>query len=224
MSAETVDYLDAIAHLPAGATLRLNGVSWEEYEELLSQMGDNMPGYRVSYDCGRLEIMSPRSDHEQPKDFILRLAQVFSEGADITLETFGSTTYRRRSKLKGAEPDTSFYVQNAARVIGRQILDFETDPPPDVVVEIDTTNESSGKFPIYAALGVPEIWLYDGHRMLFYQLTGQDYAEVSHSPAFPSLPAEVLTQFLERSKTEGQTAALKAFRQWARAQVSNAEE
>ena len=224
MSTETVDYLDAIAHLPAGATLRLNGVSWEEYEELLSQMGDNMPGYRVSYDCGRLEIMSPRSDHEQPKDFILRLAQVFSEGADITLETFGSTTYRRRSKLKGAEPDTSFYVQNAARVIGRQILDFETDPPPDVVVEIDTTNESSGKFPIYAALGVPEIWLYDGHRMLFYQLTGQDYAEVSHSPAFPSLPAEVLTQFLERSKTEGQTAALKAFRQWARAQVSNAEE
>jgi Uma2 family endonuclease len=223
MSTETVDYLDAIAHLPSGATLRLNDVSWDEYEALLTQM-ENRPGYRVSYDRGRLEVMSPRSDHEQPKDFILRLAQVFSEEMDSPLETFGSTTYRLRSKLKGAEPDTSFYVQNAARIIGRQILDFETDPPPDTVVEIDTTNESSGKFPIYAALGVPEIWLYDGQKMLFYQLAGQAYAEVSHSLAFPLLPAEVLTEYLERSKTEGQTAALKAFRQWARAQAANVKE
>src|SRR5918911_5666762 len=98
MSTETVDYLDAIAHLPAGATLRLNGVSWDEYEALLAQM-ENRPGYRVSYDRGRLEIMSPRSDHEQPKDFILSLARIVSEEIDTTLETFGSTTYRRQSKL-----------------------------------------------------------------------------------------------------------------------------
>ena len=223
MSTETIDYLAAIAHLPAGATLRLSDVSWDEYEELLAQMG-NRPGYRVSYDRGRLEIMSPRSDHEQPKDFILRLAQVYSEEADMTLETFGSTTYRRRSKLKGAEPDTSFYVQSATRIIGRQILDLETDPPPDVVVEIDTTNESAGKFPIYAALGVSEIWLYDGNKMLFYQLTGQTYAEVSYSLAFPLLPAEVLTEFLERSKTGGQTAALRDFRRWVHTQASNGKE
>jgi len=216
MSTETVDYLDAIAHLPAEATLRLNDVSWDEYEGLLAQM-ENKPGYRVSYDCGRLEIMSPRSDHEQPKDFILRLAQILSEELDITLETFGSTTYRRQSKLKGAEPDTSFYVQSAARIIGRQLLDLETDPPPDVVVEIDTTNESSSKFPIYAALGVPEIWLYDEEKMSFYQLTGQTYTRVSHSLAFPLLPADVLTEFLARSMKEGQTTALKAFRQWVRA-------
>ncbi|MBA3804432.1 MAG: Uma2 family endonuclease [Acidobacteria bacterium] len=224
MLAQTEIYVDAIEHLPPGATLRLSDVSWDEYEELLAQIGDSRPGYRVSYDRGRLEIMSPHSDHEKHKEFILRLAQVFSEEADITLETCGSTTYRLRSKLKGAEPDTSFYVQNAARIIGKQLLDLETDPPPDVVVEIDTTNESSGKFPIYAALGVPEIWLYDGQKMLFHQLTGQDYAEASHSLAFPLLSAEVLTEFLERSKTEGQTAALKTFRQWARAQAPNAKE
>ncbi|MGH9900575.1 MAG: Uma2 family endonuclease [Pyrinomonadaceae bacterium] len=223
MSTETVDYLDAIAHLPAGATLRLRDVSWDVYEELLARMG-NKAGYRVSYDRGRLEIMGPRADHEKPKDFILALARVLAEETDTTLETLGSTTYRLRKKLKGAEPDTSFYVQNAARIIGRQTLDLETDPPPDVVVEIDTTNESSGKFPIYAALDVPEIWLYDGRKMLFYQLTGQDYAEVSHSSAFPLLSAEVLTEFLGRSEAEGQTAALKAFRQWARAQAPNVKE
>lgn len=204
--------------------LRLSDVSWAEYEELLAQMGDNMPGYRVSYDRGRLEVMSPRSDHEKFKDFILRLAQVISDETDTPLETFGSTTYRLQQKMKGAEPDTSFYVQHAARAIGPQLLDLETDPPPDVVVEIDTTNESTGKFPICAALGVPEIWLYDGQKMVCYQRTEQAYAEVSHSVAFPLLPAAALTEYLERSKTEGQTAALKAFRRWVRAQASNVED
>ncbi len=223
MLAQTEIYLDAIEHLPEGATLRLHDVSWDEYEELLAQMG-NKPGYRVNYDRGRLEIMSPSSEHEKPKDFILRLAQVFSEETDTMLETLGSTTYRLRKKLKGAEPDTSFYVQNAARVIGRRVLDLKVDPPPDVVVEIDTTNESLNKFPIYAALGVPEIWLYDGNKMLFYQLTEQHYAEISHSLAFPLLAAEAVTEFLERSQTEGQTAALRALHQWARQQASNIKE
>ncbi len=218
MLAQTEIYLGAIDHLPRGATLRLNDVSWDEYEELLAQIGDSRPGYRVSYDTGRLEVMGPRADHEKPKDFILRLVQVLSEEVDVTLETFGSTTYRLRKKLKGAEPDASFYVQNADRVIGSDLLDLENNPPPDVAVEIDTTNESSGKFPIYAGLGVPEIWLYDGRKMLFFQLSGQGYEEVSHSLAFPTLPADVLTEFLERSRTEGQTAALKAFRRWAREQ------
>jgi Uma2 family endonuclease len=223
MLAQTEIYLDAIDHLPPGATLRLSDVSWDEYEELLARM-ENRPGYRVSYDRGRLEVMSPRSDHENPKDFILRLAQILSEETDTALETFGSTTYRRRSRQKGAEPDTSFYVQNAARVIGPRVLDLEADPPPDVVVEIDATNESSGKFPIYAALGVPEIWLYDGRRVIFYQLAGQEYAEVSHSSAFPLLSAEALTEFLGRSKAEGQTSSLRAFRRWAQGRASNASQ
>jgi Uma2 family endonuclease len=208
--------------MPAGATLRLSDVSWDEYERVLAQMGDNWPGYHVSYDRGRLEIMSPRSDHENPKDFILRLAQVVSEETGMPLETFGSTTYRRRSKLKGAGPDTSFYVQNAARVIGARTLDLESDPPPDVVVEIDTTNESLGKFQIYAALGVPEIWRYDGEAATFFQLVGDGYREAANSRAFPSLTAAALTEFIAQSKTQGQTAALKAFRQWWRAQTPSA--
>lgn len=223
MSAVTVDYLNAIEHLPAGATLRLNDVSWDEYEALLDQMGNNWPGYRVSYDGGRLEIMSPRSDHESPKEFILSLARVLSEETDTPLQTYGSTTYRRRSKLKGAEPDTSFYVQNAARVIGRKLLDFEIDPPPDVVVEIDTTNESQGKFKIYAALGVTEIWLYDGERATFFRLVGDEYQEIADSIALPSLTASALTDYIAQSETQGQSAALKAFRRWCRTHAPSAE-
>ncbi len=207
------DYLDAIEHLPAGATLYLAGVSWDEYEEMLSELGDRA-GLRVSYDKGRLQIMSPTPEHEEYKESILRLAQVLADETNTVLETRGSATYRRRRKAKGVEPDTSFYVQNAAQMIGKRRIDLETDPPPDVVVEIDVSNESISKFPIYAALGVPEIWLYDGQQARMYELVGDNYQEIPSSLAFPSLTNAALTDFLAQSKISGQSAALAAFRGW----------
>lgn len=218
MSTEIVDYMDAIEHLPAGATLRLSSVSWEEYEALLADSGD-WPGVRLSYDDGKVEIMSPSPEHEEYKDFILRLAQAISDESDITLETRGSATYRQKRLAKGAEPDTCFYVQNAARVIGKRKLDLEVDPPPDIVVEIDPTNESLSKFSIYAAFGVPEIWRYDGEQAYIYKFANQTYEEVSASLAFPSLTADALTEFIKQSKTQGQTAALTAFREWSRTRL-----
>ena len=104
--------------------------------------------------------------------------------------------------------------------LGKRSLDFNVDPPPDIVVEIDLTNASQPKFPIYATLGVPEIWRYDGEQAYIYQLTGQAYAEVNDSLAFPSLTAAALTDFIAQSKTQGQTAALLASREWWRSHSS----
>lgn len=213
MSIEIVDYLDAIEHLPAGATLRLSSVSWEEYETLLSDLTD-WPGMRLHYDNGKLEIISPLPEHEEYKEFVYSLARVISEESNITLETRGSATFKQKQMAKGAEPDTCFYVQNAQRIIGRRTIDLEVDPPPDVVVEIDLTSGSISKFKIYAAFGIPEIWRYDGERAHFYQLVSETYTETNSSLAFSALTSDALTEFIERSKTEGQTAALSAFRQW----------
>ena len=87
--------------------------------------------------------------------------------------------------MKGAEPDGSFYVQNADAIIGKRRIDLSVDPPPDVVVEIDITSESLSKFPIYAAFGVPEIWRYDGRAAQIYHLVNQSYVETDASLAFP---------------------------------------
>ena len=105
------------------------------------------------------------------------------------------------------------YVRNADRIIGRHKIDLESDPPPDVVVEIDVTNESLSKLPIYAALGVPEIWRYDGRTAQFYELAGDAYRNESESRSFPRLKPAMLAEALEHSKADGQTAALAAFRQ-----------
>src|SRR5438876_11238353 len=83
----------------------------------------------------------------------------------IPLEKCGSATWRRQRIQRGVDPDTCFYVANAERIAGKRKIDLESDPPPDIAVEMDITNESLGKFPIYAGLGVPEIWRYDGSRV-----------------------------------------------------------
>ena len=215
MIAEAVNYLEAIERLPRKGTLVLYGVPWDEYDEVLSQTGDK-PAYRVSYNDGILKIMSPRPDHEYPKDVALKLATIYADEMDVMLESYGSTTYRRRKKAKGAEPDTSFYVQNASRMIARTEIDLEKDPPPDVVVEVDTTNESTDKFEIYAALRVPEIWRYADQHFEILVLNKDQYRKSSNSLALPLISAEILTEYLNRGKTEGQTAMLKAFRNFLR--------
>src|SRR3989454_9874512 len=215
MSTQTTEYREAVDHLPPGATLVFQKVSWEDYEQLLKDLVDR-PGVRVSYDEGRLEIMSPLPEHEEYKDSVYSMVRVFAEVHGIELETRGSATWKRPSLRKGSEPDTCFYVANATRIIGRRQIDLELDPPPDVVVEIDTTNESLSKFPIYSALGVSEIWRYDGKRAYMYKLARQSYSQVPESPSLRGLTADMITDFLEDAKAKGQTQALKNFRKLLR--------
>lgn len=215
MTTYATSYLDAIAHMPAGGKLILYDVTWEEYEQLLEELKDR--ALRVSYIRGRLEILSSSFPHEKHKEFLVQLVSLFADEMDMTLETAGSTTFKDEQLAMGAEPDTCFYVQNAPSVIGKDSIDLMTDPPPDVVVEIDIWSESTGKMEFYAAIGVPEFWRYDNRQLRIHHLSEQGYIEAPASLAFALLTGEVLTRFLERSKSEGQSATLRAFRGWLRA-------
>jgi len=217
MTTQTANYMDAIAHLPAGGSLILNDVPWEEYEELLSDLGE---GYavRIAYDRGRLEIMSPTARHGMYRDLLLRLVDSLAETNEVVLETRGSTTFKEKQLLQGAEPDTCFYVENAKRIIGKGNIDLAKDPPPDIIVEVDVSHQSTGKLSFYSAIGVPEIWRYDERQVrILHLIEGRyvdRYVEMPSSLTFPVLTDKVLTAALEQSKTEGQSAALRTFRQW----------
>ena len=216
MSVATTDYLAAIAHLPAGAALRMDDVTWEEYEQLLADLGD---GYavRIFYDQGRMEIVAPTSIHERPKGIINTLLYVLSDELDIDVEGFGSTTFREKLKAKGAEPDECFYVQNASAVIGKEEeIDLRYDPPPDIVVEVDRTSASLNKFNIYSALGVPEIWRIKGGSLEIHLLAENNYEQSPTSRAFPSLSAQTLMEFMTKGLVEGERKTARAFRDWVR--------
>ena len=81
MSAETIDYLDAVAHLPPGGRLTFYEIDWEEYEQLLDQLGEESH-FRISYDRGRLEIISPSAKHEKYKNLLHDLVLILSDELD----------------------------------------------------------------------------------------------------------------------------------------------
>jgi Uma2 family endonuclease len=201
----------ATKHLPDGATLAVPEVPWQEYEHVLRELAER-PHLRVSYDCGHLEIVSPSAKHEKYAAFIDDLVRAYADARDLELEKLGHTTWRREALAKGAEADACYYVANLARILGKETIDLDSDPPPDIVLEVDITTSARRKFAIYAALGVPEIWICNGKLIQFYELVDGRYAAISESRFLPHLTGQLLAEHIEISKAQGQTKALKLFR------------
>lgn len=105
-------------------------------------------------------------------------------------------TIKKRKKSAGKEPYSCYYIQNEALVRGSKKLDFAQDPPPDLALEIDITSSSLNQFDLYADLGVPEIWRYDGRSIKFYQLENGEYAECDFSLAWTMLPTAKVDEFI----------------------------
>ena len=200
---------------PAEQRVVLHNISWNTYERLLADH-ENNSAPRLTYDRGELEIMSPSPEHEKFNRRIAQLVLAVAEELDIEAEDLGSTTFRREDLERGFEPDSCFYIQNEEQVRGKARIDLAMDPPPDLVTEIDITSPSFSKLPIYAQIGVPEVWRYDGERMTILVLEGSDYAERTESIVLPPVTSNVLNDFVEKSKSMKRTAWLKEVRQWSR--------
>jgi len=193
----------------------LDGVSWDFYERVLEEIGDR--AIRVTFDEGSIEIMSPLQEHEWIKKAVARLVELLALERDIELEAYGSSTFRREDKQKGLEPDECYYLQNASRVRGMKAFDPDVHPPPDLAIEVDLTSRSISRQPIYAALGVPELWRFGPGRVQVLRLSSNGkYEERDTSDAFPFLPIREFISFVQRMESEPQRAVLREFREWVR--------
>ena len=189
----------------------LKGVSWSTFKALLADVGDDR-AWRIAYDGGVLEIRMPLEEHEEPKRLIESFVEAIVDELEIELRSLGSLTLEREDLTRAVEPDSCFYIQNESLVRGRNI-NLPNDPPPDLAIESDYTNSSVNKFTIYAAIGVPEIWRYRRESLQVYHLVDGKYEKCDRSLAFPFLPVAEIPGFIEQSRTVGQRAAVRLFRQ-----------
>ncbi|NER34315.1 MAG: Uma2 family endonuclease [Oscillatoria sp. SIO1A7] len=200
----------------SGQILRYN-VSWQELEEILAEREDSS-ATRLAYDRETLEIIRPLPEHEYFKEIIGDLIKDLAEELDIDYESFGSTTWKREDKLAGVEPDNCFYIEKEPLIRGRLDIDLRQDPPPDLVLEIDLTSKSLDRQPIYARLGVPEMWRYDKGKLLIYRLESGDYAETETSLFFAEFPVKKITVFVRDNLGIGRRAIRKKFRAWVKSE------
>ncbi|MBI4903567.1 MAG: Uma2 family endonuclease [Acidobacteria bacterium] len=195
----------------------LQNVSWETYERLLSESVNNC-GKRFIYDSGELEIMVVYVGHENANRTLASMVEVTAEESGQDFARAGSTTFKREDLAKGFEPDSCYYFRDAARIRDKREFDMAVDPPPELVIEVDITRSSLNRFPIFAGIGVAEVWRYDGKTVRFHRLDGSGYRLIETSVALPPLTAAQATIFLEQSRTETVPAWLRSVRAWIREQ------
>lgn len=204
--------------VPPGQQLLMTDVSWQMYEQLLEEYAEKR-GTRINYSQGVLEIMVPLPEHEDDKAMIADFVKAILEEYEIEFRSLGSTTFKSQNMSQGLEADDCFYIENEAAVRGKKRIDLTVDPPPDLAIEIDITSRT--RFNNYQALGVGELWRFNGTKLEINVLQAGRYVQVSESPHFPGLPLldRVIAQYLEQSKIEGRNKTMKAFRAWVRTQI-----
>ena len=213
-SVEDLDMATATL-VPAEQRNVLWGVDWQTYLHLR-----NLPendGLRMTYDRGRLEIMSPSPRHEGFAHILGRLIDTWTEELNIPILGLRTMTCKREDIERGFEPDNCYYVQNEPRMWDKTDVDFLVDPPPDLALEIEITRGLVGKMAIYESFGVPELWQFDGRKLQVYELADDGHYRARQSSlCFPTLPMAEVEQTVRQAGKVHETDLVRGFREWVR--------
>ena len=209
----------AIATIPAEQRVILQNISWQTFKTMLAEMGNNRNS-RLAYDNGIVEIMTPLMSHENSNRLIEVFVGVLCEELGLEIKRAGSLTMTRDDLERGAEPDSSYYIQNESLVRDKENIDLTSDPPPDLVLEVEYSRSKIDKFRLYASMGVPEFWRYNGTVLRVYRLENGEYKECSTSPTFTPVSVAEIPRFIQESRKVGEIACTRAFRAWVRQQLA----
>jgi|RhiMethySRZTD1v2_1073278.scaffolds.fasta_scaffold08620_11 Uma2 family endonuclease len=200
LAPEIDDHSDSSASDVGDQRVILHAVSWDEYDKLC-ELFDERPGVRMTYLEGTLEIMVPSREHERRKTLTARLVEAYADHFGIDLNGFGNTTYRRKAKKRGLEPDECY-------VLGEEDKDF-----PDIAIEV-VQSRKINKLEVYRGLGVREVWSLEKGRFVVYVLEGTGdgacHATREQSTLLPGLDLELVARFVG---WQNQRKAVAAFRE-----------
>jgi len=204
--------------LELGQKVTLQPVSWQGFEEIVARLGDRRSS-RIAYANQILEIMAPLPEHERSKVLLADLVKTLLKIQKRSWEPLGSTTFKQEAMQAGIEPDDCFYIQNYKAVIGKERLDLAQDPPPDLAIEIDVTSKT--EVDAYIALGMPELWTYEGGKLKINLLSQGKYIESETSPKFPDVAVtKIFPQFIQLAKVVGVSQALEEFEAFIRGDLT----
>jgi Uma2 family endonuclease len=177
--------------------MAIYGVRWKDYVILREAL--DTPGLRMTFCEGVLEIMSPSRLHEMWKKSIARLVELYALERDLPLLGYGSTTFRKEARERGAEPDECYRV-------GSPMKDGEF---PDIVLEVIHESPILDKLYVYQGFEVPEVWLFENGRFRLFGLHDGKYDPIDRSAFLPDLDFELIARLASR---EDQHGALRELR------------
>ena len=211
---------------PAGQPrFRLHQIPWSLY--LALRAADDRRGVRMSYLDGTLELMSPEYLHDKAASRLERLIFIVAEELDIAYACTRTTTLKRpgggATRGAGKEPDTTFYFAHEPSIRDKDEIDLNVDPPPDLAVEVDNTSDSARALPVYAALGVPEVWRYDvrSGSLWFGRLEDDGhYVPIERSDSLPRLTPALVLEGLALCQGVSELRWGRLLRDWVRVKLA----
>jgi Uma2 family endonuclease len=185
---------------PGEARVRLSGVPWDTYVALSDAV--TSPGVRMTFYEGELEIMTTSREHEEAKKILARLIEMYAVECDVPLLGYGNTTFRSAVKAHGLEPDECY-------CLGHRLTGV-----PDLAIEVVLTSGGIEKLPVYAGLGVGEVWFWENDELSLFALRpGHGYESILTSSALPDFDLGMVASLVRRGD---QLEAVRSFHAWLR--------
>ncbi|QQE64536.1 hypothetical protein GFS31_12170 [Leptolyngbya sp. BL0902] len=195
--------------LPAGAVVRLPA-TWPEYQRLCDQRGDGtLP--RLKYRPGEVLLMSPLPVHGRDANLIADIVKALLDHRNQDYDAFTPVTMTL-PEISGLEPDYCFYIENWQAISGKTRIDWQQDPPPDLVIEVDVTSFSDVQD--YVPFRVPEVWLYRHQQLMMYQFQDAGYHLITQSQFFPGVDlSAIITRCVQIAYDRNSSAAIRDLKQ-----------
>lgn len=197
--------------LPPGAVLKLLG-NWQDYQRLLLQLGDRTVP-RIKYRHNEIFLMAPLPEHGRKASLVADIVKALLDYLNRVYDSFTPITMSL-SEVSGIEPDYCFYIENWQKVQGKDRIDWQNEPPPDLAIEIDVTNYTD--INDYLPYRVPEVWLLKNNQLLVYRLQGESYV-LAESSYFPNV-SEIVRQCLQIASEQTTSEAIRWLRNFLRGQ------
>ncbi|MCI0639409.1 MAG: Uma2 family endonuclease [Gemmataceae bacterium] len=176
-------------------------IPWHNHKTIVDALGE----YNVhsTYSHGNLEFIRYSFAHERYKVVLRLIHHVLAESLGISYYCCGSMTMRRDDLEMALESDGSYYFNNVKKMRAKRDIDLLKDPPPDFALEVDIPKSSIDRLEIFAALGITEVWRFDGKRLQFLILNARrEYIEKGNSYFLPRISPGFVLPFLKASFTK----------------------
>jgi len=196
------------------------GVGRHVYKCLSEAIGEGQH-VRLAYDGEDLEIVTTGHVHEHYKELLSNIVTAVTLALDIDRCRFGEATWDTAQTDRGLQADLSYYFDSEKLRVGRDALARKLKEPadypkPDLAIEVDLSRSQVDRPSIYAALGVVEVWRFDGKNLVIEHLQADgSYVPVEASRFLPIRAEDVRRWLIDEDSTH-ELAWERSLNEWAR--------
>lgn len=188
---------------------------WEEFVRLSDDPAHAKSKGYYHQGAMRFEAMSTGSDHSRDHAIIILAIGLYAMVREIPINCHDACSYRKTGHDE-CQPDISCYTDVNVNAIpdGTRIINLDTYPLPNLVIEISDTTLSDDKGEKrlqYEELGISEYWIVSVKTCEIIAFSISDIGvsqRIQTSQVIPGLQLSLLKETLERRRGSNQSAAM----------------